>query len=140
MAAPSNADIMQKFAQIGTPFTLVDNLGAPTAVAAGVQSTAVRASGEMNRFTTSVSTGAVVLPSIANDDASNIIIVINDSPNSIVVGGAAGDKVNTVATTSTFGAGVVTIATTKATIFVSSTGIVPGGGATASPNNWTSYS
>jgi hypothetical protein len=136
MAAPTNADVMQKFSQIGTPFTLWDNQAAPTAVAAGVQSVAVRALGEMNRYTTSVANGAVILPSISNDDASNIIIIINDSPNSITVGGAVGDKINTVATTSSFGAVVLAVAAATSAVFVSSTGIVPGGGATASPNNW----
>jgi hypothetical protein len=136
MAAPTNADVMQKFSQIGTPFTLWDNQAAGTVVAAGVQSVATKAIAEMNRFTTAASPGAVILPSINGDDASNIIIIINDSVNSITVGAAVGDKINTVLTTPSFGAGVVSVAAGTSAVFVSSTGVVPGGGATASPNNW----
>jgi hypothetical protein len=136
MADPTNFDVLQNFARIGTPFTLFDNMAAATVVAAGVQSVATRTLGEINRFTTSVANGAVVLPSMANDDTSNIIIVVNASPNSITVGGAAGDKMNTVATTSSFGAGVVAVAAATAAVFVSSVGPASAGGNTASPNNW----
>jgi hypothetical protein len=137
MAAPTNIDVLQKFAQIGTPFTVWDNQGAPTAVGAGVQSTAVKALAEVNRYTTSVANGAVILPSISFGEAGGIVIIVNDSPNSITVGGGVGDKVNGVATTTSFGAGVLAVAAATSAVFVSSTcpsGI--GGGALASPNNW----
>src|SRR5262245_61114504 len=137
MAAPTNADVMKAFAQITSPLTLADNLNASLATGATSQANGLAFRGEMLRVTQSVATGSVVLPSLTNGEASPIIVVINDSPNSINVGANVGDKINGTATTSSFGAGILAVATTGWAIFIASgSPLGVGGVATVSPNNW----
>jgi hypothetical protein len=137
MAAPCNADVIAAFSQVGTPLTIIDNVNASLAVGATSQAGGFSAHGEIIRVTQSILNGSIVLPSLTTGDAPRVVIIMNDSPNSITVGGSAGDKVNGVATTSTFGAGVQAIATLTFGVFVASvspTGV--GGVPTVSPNNW----
>jgi hypothetical protein len=137
MAAPFNADVITAFSQVNSPFTIIDNLNASLAVGATSQAAGLSARGEQLRITQSVLNGSVVLPSLTTGDAPRMILIVNDSPNSITVGGSAGDKVGGVATTAAFGAGVQAVTTLNSVLFVASvspTGV--GGVATVSPNNW----
>jgi hypothetical protein len=89
------------------------------------------------RVVQSVATGAVVLPSLSNGEAPSIVIVVNDSPNSINVGANVGDKIAGVATTTSFGAGIQAVATTAFAVFVASgSPLGVGGVGSVSPNNW----
>jgi hypothetical protein len=137
MAAPCNADTIAAFSQMGTPLTIVDNVNLSLAVGATSQAAGYPLRGEQIRVTQSILNGSGVLPSLTTGEAPRMVLVINDSPNSITIGGSAGDKVNGVATTATFGAGVIAIPTLTFGLFVASvspTGV--GGVATVSPNNW----
>lgn len=136
MTAPLNADIMQAVA-LNDLAPLNDNISALFATGAGAQAQGIRIYGVVNRIVKSVATGAVILPSVVSMEAPPLVIVLNDSPNSINVGAAAGEQMNGVATTSSFGAGIVTIAAAGAGIFFRSgspAGI--GGVGTASQLNW----
>jgi hypothetical protein len=137
MAAPFNADLITAFSQLGSPFTMIDDVNASLAVGATSQAAGYPARGEMIRVTQSVLNGSVVLPSLTTGEAPRAVFIVNDSPNSITVGGSAGDKVGGVATTATFGAGVQAVTTLNSVLFVASvspTGV--GGVPTVSPNNW----
>jgi hypothetical protein len=72
-------------------FPVNDCLGAPNA---NSQSTGTRCGSPVNRFTTSVSNGSAVLPSILSGEAEAMVFVINDSPNTIKVFCASGDSQN----------------------------------------------
>lgn len=142
MAAPCNDDLMKALSQIGTPLTRNSNINASLATGATSQQLGVLARGEIIQVLQSVVGGSIVLPSLTNGDAPNLIVVVNDSPNSINVGGSAGDKVNGVATTASFGAGVQAVASLSSVIFWAS-GAPSGiggapltGAAGANPNNW----
>lgn len=145
MAAPANADIMKALAQVNSPFTVYDDLSANLATGATSQAQGLALKGEVCRITLSVTGGSCVLPSLAYGDAPNILVVVNDSANSINVGGAyngananyPADKVNGVATTASFGAGIVAVAAGTFAVFVASQSpLGTGGVATSSPNNW----
>jgi hypothetical protein len=138
MTAPTNADVIKAFSGIATPFTINDNLNASLATGATSQAQGLLARGEIVRVVQSVATGSVVLPTLTYGDAGGApVVVINDSPNSINVGAAAGDKINGVATTASFGAGIQAVAAAGWGIFVPSTSpLGVGGVATVSLNNW----
>lgn len=131
----TNYAIMQ--AESFSPTPLTDNLAASFATGAGAQAQGLKLVGEMNRIVTSVATGAAVLPSVGSMEASSRILVVNDSPNSINVGAAAGEKVNGVATTATFGAGVLAVASgATAVLYRSGSPFGIGGVGTASAIDW----
>lgn len=129
----TNDVILQAMAFTQTPAN--DDNSATFATAAGAQAQGCRVVGEVFRLTRSVATGAVILQ--AGIDAPVLVIVINDSPNSINLGADAGEKVNGTLTTSSFGAGVVAVASgASAVCFRSGTPSGKGGVATTSPNDW----
>jgi hypothetical protein len=142
MAAPCNADVIKAFSQQAPGFSIIDDLNASLATGATSQAGGLAARGEILRITQSVVGGSVVLPSLTTGEAPAIILIINDSPNSINVGGSAGDKVNGVATTAIFGAGIIAIPTLTFCLFVASLsptgvgGTPVSGAAGGNPNNW----
>jgi len=130
----TNDSIIRAFAYIVTPIN--DDLAAAFATGAGAQNQGLTMQGEMNRITTSVATGACVLRSITTGEAPPLVVVVNDSPNSINVGAAAGEKVNNVATTSSFGAGVLAVAAGASAVFVSTGSLGKGDGNPATTQDW----
>jgi hypothetical protein len=61
---------------------------------AATQNTAARISNQLMRVTKSVATGSLILPSILNGEANEMITVVNDSPSTINVYPATGEKTN----------------------------------------------
>lgn len=103
-------------------FLVSDDLSAGPATA---RATALRLPSQLNRVTVSVANGACCLPSIISGEAAWIVFVVNDSPNTIVVGAAAPgggastqETINGTATTSNYGAGTLSIPSGQSGIFV----------------------
>jgi hypothetical protein len=61
---------------------------------AATQNTATRINSPLSRVLKSVSTGSLILPSILNGEANEMMVVVNDSPNTINVYPAVGEKTN----------------------------------------------
>jgi hypothetical protein len=61
---------------------------------AAAQSTATRINSPLSRVLKSVSTGSLILPSILSGEANELLWVMNDSPNTINVYPASGEKTN----------------------------------------------
>jgi hypothetical protein len=84
---------------------------------AAAQATAVRLIGPLVRCTKSVSTGSFILPAIGSNEATEAVVVLNDSPNSINVYPASGEKTNGSANAA------VAVAAGAAGVFIPSLGI-----------------
>jgi hypothetical protein len=130
----TNDSLRRAMAFIVTPEW--SNLSANFATGAGAQSQGLPLQGEMNGINNSVATGACVLRSITTGEAPALVIVINDSLNSINVGASAGEKVNGVATTSSFGAGVLAVASGGFGIFLATGSLGKSGGNPATTQDW----
>jgi hypothetical protein len=109
----TNNAIIAGLTNINPPM-LYDNLYAGVTLA---QATALRLLSSVNRITQSPATGSAVLPSILYNEAQFPVFVINDSPQTILVGAQAGEKVNGVATTTNYGAGTLSLATGTTGVF-----------------------
>lgn len=96
-------------------FFVTDDLVAGPAAS---RATALRLPSQLNRVISSVASGCAVLPSIVSGEAAWIVFVVNDSAQTILVGAAAGETVNAVATTGNFGAGTLSIPAGQSGIFV----------------------
>lgn len=126
----ANDALLVQLAQNGFP--VFDDLAAPNTT----QQLATRCIGQANRFTTSTAsaTASAILPSLLSLEASGLVFVINDSPNSIRVYPFAGETEQTVANQA------LTIPTGQSGIFIAVTaakvskggGTVPGSFA----NDW----
>jgi hypothetical protein len=61
---------------------------------ASAQATAVPIRGNFMRCTQSILNGSFILKSIATRDAPNLVLVVNDSPNAVLVYAFVGDNMN----------------------------------------------
>ena len=135
MALPTNPDVQRAFSLICGPLTEIDD---NWATLAGSQAGATHARGQVFVITQSITAGGVTLPILSTNEAPPLMVIVNNSPNTIRVGcGNATDTINGTVTSSNMGTGTVNLATQSSLICVASQspfGI--GGGPTASPNNW----
>lgn len=96
-------------------FGVTDDL---VAGVAAVRATACRLPSQLNRFISSPANGAAILPSIISGEAAWIVFVVNDSAQTVRVGAAPGETVNTVATATDMSAGTLNIPAGQSGIFV----------------------
>jgi hypothetical protein len=135
MADPVNTDVERAFSLMSGPLAYV---GDQNATVTNSQAGALRVRGQMFCITASVSLASVALPSLVGGDAPPLVIIINESPNTIRIGCPnATDTLNGTPTNAAFSTGVINLATKNSMICIASQ--VPFGTrgvATASPNNW----
>lgn len=127
----SNYDVIQMVGQ-QLASALTDNLAANQTSSS--QAGATRAYGEASRFVYSTATGCVELPSVGSMEASGMMLVINDSPNTLDLYPSAGEQINAGGANTKLSGG---IAAGKTAFCVRSGTPSPiGGGATVSGLNW----
>ena len=141
MADPVNSDVQRAFALINGPLTNVDD---QSALVAGSRDGALRAKGQLCTIITSTTNASVVLPGIWNNEAPPLIVIVNESANTVRIGcsapagaGNSIDTMNGTATTQTMTAGFLALATKSSAICIASQSpFGTNGSSSISPNNW----
>jgi hypothetical protein len=96
-------------------FSVTDDLVAGVAAA---RATACRLPSQLNRFISSPANGTAILPAIVSGEAAWIVFVVNDTAQTMKVGAAPGETVNSVSTASDMSAGILAIPSGQSGIFV----------------------
>jgi hypothetical protein len=121
----ANDALLVQLAQNGFP--IVDDLAAPTSA----QGTATKCIGQVSRFTTAVANGAAILPSLLSLEATGLIFVVNDTPQTIKVFPFTGETEGGVANQS------LSIATGTSGIFIAVTAAKTAKGGGVAPGSFS---